>query len=95
MPKLVEGSEVAGPLRDSLKAAWGLSHPVAVAGGAGDNAAAACGTGALKEGQGFVSLGTSGVVFLARGQSSDRCAHVLSCCSEPVVSDGRHALCHR
>ncbi len=37
-----------------------------IAGGAGDNAAAACGMGALDEGQGFVSLGTSGVLLSAR-----------------------------
>ncbi|MEZ5722949.1 MAG: FGGY family carbohydrate kinase [Paracoccaceae bacterium] len=42
----------------------GGSRPeVVVAGGAGDNAAAACGIGALNEGQGFVSLGTSGVLL--------------------------------
>jgi xylulokinase len=39
-----------------------------VAGGAGDNAAAACGMGAVQEGQGFVSLGTSGVLLVARDQ---------------------------
>lgn len=66
MPRLVEGAEVAGHLRDDLVSRWGLSGPVTVAGGAGDNAAAACGIGALDEGQGFVSLGTSGVLLSAR-----------------------------
>ena len=66
MPRLVEGCEAAGQLRDDLAAQWGLSGPVIVAGGAGDNAAAACGIGALDEGQGFVSLGTSGVLLAAR-----------------------------
>lgn len=66
MPRLVEGSEAAGQLRAELVREWGLSGPVVVAGGAGDNAAAACGIGALHEGQGFVSLGTSGVLLAAR-----------------------------
>lgn len=66
MPRLVEGSGAAGQLRPALSAQWGLSQPVTVAGGAADNAAAACGIGALDEGQGFVSLGTSGVLLAAR-----------------------------
>ena len=66
MPRLVEGSEAAGTLRGELKSKWGLSETVVVAGGAGDNAAAACGIGALNAGQGFVSLGTSGVILAAR-----------------------------
>ncbi|MEM6373626.1 MAG: xylulokinase, partial [Pseudomonadota bacterium] len=66
MPRLVEGSAAAGTLRADLAARWGLSGAVTVAGGAGDNAAAACGIGALDEGQGFVSLGTSGVLLAAR-----------------------------
>ncbi|RLJ59234.1 xylulokinase [Litoreibacter meonggei] len=65
MPRLVEGSEAAGLLRGDLSAKWGVSD-VTIAGGAGDNAAAACGIGAMDEGQGFVSLGTSGVVLAAR-----------------------------
>lgn len=66
MPRLVEGSERAGTLRPELAAKWGVGRDVAVAGGAGDNAAAACGIGALDEGAGFVSLGTSGVILVAR-----------------------------
>jgi xylulokinase len=44
--------------------AWGLQPGVVVAGGAGDNAASAVGVGAVRAGEGFVSLGTSGVIFL-------------------------------
>ena len=66
MPRLVDGSEAAGTLRSDLLTRWGFSGPVTVAGGAGDNAAAACGIGALGEGQGFVSLGTSGVLLSVR-----------------------------
>lgn len=62
MPRLVEGSARAGDLRPELRAAWGVGS-VAVAGGAGDNAATACGLGAVNPGDGFLSLGTSGVLF--------------------------------
>jgi xylulokinase len=65
MPKLVEGSAPSGALRPALALAWGLNPGVVVAGGGGDNAASAVGIGAVRAGQGSVSLGTSGVVFLA------------------------------
>ncbi|MEM1236911.1 MAG: xylulokinase [Pseudomonadota bacterium] len=66
MPDLVEGSAVAGNLRNALRSEWGLRHDVVIAGSAADNAAAACGVGCLNEGMGFVSLGTSGVLLAAR-----------------------------
>lgn len=72
MPRLVEGSEKAGTLRAELAEKWGLAQEVTVAGGAGDNAAAACGVGALGEGDGFVSLGTSGVLLTARSGFAPR-----------------------
>lgn len=62
MPRLVEGSARAGDLRPELAARWGVGS-VAVGGGAGDNAATACGLGTVQPGQGFLSLGTSGVLF--------------------------------
>lgn len=67
MPSLVEGSEQAGTLRTELAAKWGMGAGVVIAGGAGDNAASACGMGTVKPGQAFVSLGTSGVLFAANG----------------------------
>jgi xylulokinase len=82
MPKLVEGCEKAGTLRQELKQRWGLKQNVVIAGGAGDNAAAACGIGAFKESQGFVSLGTSGVVLIAR----DGCY--------PAPETAVHTFCH-
>ncbi|MEM1430778.1 MAG: xylulokinase [Pseudomonadota bacterium] len=65
MPRLVEGSEVSGTLRSALATRWGLPEGVVVAGGGGDNAASAIGVGVVRAGQGFVSLGTSGVLFAA------------------------------
>jgi xylulokinase len=64
MPRLVEGSAPSGMLLATLADAWGLPPHVVIAGGGGDNAASAVGIGAVNAGQGFVSLGTSGVVFL-------------------------------
>lgn len=66
MPGLVEGSEAAGMLCADVAADWGLRPGIPVAGGGGDNAASAVGVGAVRGGQGFLSLGTSGVIFLAQ-----------------------------
>ena len=64
MPRLVEGSEVSAYLSPEIAAAWGLAgRKIPIAGGGGDNAASAVGVGAVEPGEGFVSLGTSGVVF--------------------------------
>jgi len=65
MPSLVEGTHRAGGLRAELASRWGMAAGVPVAGGAGDNAASACGMGTVGEGHAFVSLGTSGVLFAA------------------------------
>ena len=60
MPRLIEGSEVSGNLRADIAKRWGISVCQSVAGGGGDNAAAAIGLGVVAPGDGFVSLGTSG-----------------------------------
>jgi xylulokinase len=65
MPSLVEGTAQGGELRAELADRWGMGSGVVVAGGAGDNAASACGMGTVKAGAAFVSLGTSGVLFAA------------------------------
>jgi xylulokinase len=82
MPRLLEGSEVSGQLRPMLAQRWGLRAGIAVAGGGGDNAASAVGIGAVRPNTGFVSLGTSGVIFLA----SDR--------YRPNPRAAVHAFCH-
>ena len=64
---LVEGTDPAGTLRAELASKWGLKAGIPVAGGAGDNAASACGMGTVKPGHAFASLGTSGVLFAANG----------------------------
>ena len=61
---LVEGSAESARLSDALSTEWGLAKgSVVIAGGAGDNAAAAVGIGAVKAGEGLLSMGTSGVLF--------------------------------
>jgi xylulokinase len=82
MPHLVEGSEVAGRLRADVATAWGLPAGCPVAGGAGDNAAGAIGMGCVRAGDAFVSLGTSGVVFVADETFM------------PDPDNGVHAFCH-
>ena len=96
MPRLVEGTDQAGTLRAELASRWGLASGVVVAGGAGDNAASACGMGTVKPGHAFVSLGTSGVLFAANGaylpNPRKRGAHLLPCAAQHLAPDGRHPV---
>lgn len=64
MPRLYEGSDITGMLKPEVARAWGM-EPVPVVGGGGDNAAGAVGVGVIRTGDAFLSLGTSGVLFLA------------------------------
>ena len=82
MPRLVEGNAVSGQLRDEIARDWGIDGRPVVAGGGGDNAAAAVGLGTVTPGDSFLSLGTSGVVFTV----TDRFA--------PTAGSGAHAFCH-
>lgn len=82
MPALVEGSAPSGDMRQKLRDRWGITGNVVVAGSAGDNAAAACGAGCFAEGQGFVSLGTSGVLLAAKESYS------------PDAASAVHTFCH-
>ena len=67
MPSLFESYETVGYVRPAIAAALGLREDVRVAAGAGDNAAAAVGTGVVGEGGCNISLGTSGTVFISSG----------------------------
>lgn len=64
MPELFEGTAATGQLLPSIAAEWGVPQ-VPVAAGGSDNAAGAVGSGTVAHGDGFLSLGTSGVIFLA------------------------------
>ena len=82
MPRLVEGSASAGRLEPELAQRWGMAAGVPIAGGGGDNAASAVGMGLVEAGQGFVSLGTSGVIFIGGERF------------EPRPDAAVHAFCH-
>jgi xylulokinase len=82
MPKLYEGSAPTGHLRAALAQRWGMTGSVVVAGGGGDNAASACGVGVVRPGTAFVSLGTSGVLFVSNAKFS------------PDPATAVHAFCH-
>jgi xylulokinase len=82
MPRLVEGSEAGGRLRPRVAAELGLAASTVVAGGAGDNAASAAGIGVAAPGTAFLSLGTSGVYFVANAAFS------------PAPELAVHAFCH-
>lgn len=82
MPRLYEGTAVTGELSQSLQKKWTLTHRPVIAGGGGDNAAAACGIGAVRPGDSFLSLGTSGVLFVSNAKFS------------PNTESAVHAFCH-
>ena len=65
LPKLYESYEKVGTLKPEVAGALGLSENVIVAAGAGDNAAAAVGTGTVGDGSCNISLGTSGTIFIS------------------------------
>lgn len=65
LPKLYESYEVVGTLKPEIAQELGLSADVKVIAGAGDNAAAAVGTGTVGDGMCNISLGTSGTIFIS------------------------------
>lgn len=81
MPRLVEGTQPSGQLLRSVAEQLGLPS-VLVAGGGGDNAASAAGLGVVSHGDAFLSLGTSGVLFVV----TDR--------FRPNPEQAAHAFCH-
>lgn len=79
MPRLFEGSAITGKLRAEVAERWGMA-PVPVAAGGGDNAAGAVGVGVVKDGDALLSLGTSGVIFVATAEfrpNPDRAVHAF------------------
>lgn len=82
LPRLIEGTEPAGVVRPEMARRFGLRPGVVVAGGAGDTPAGGIGIGAVEEGRGFISLGTSAQVFVA------------SAGYHPAPERLVHAFCH-
>ena len=65
MAKIFESYETVGTLKADVAAELGLSTSVKIVAGAGDNAAAAVGTGTVGDGNCNISLGTSGTIFIS------------------------------
>lgn len=81
MPALFEGSAITGTLTAEVAELWGMPQ-VPVAAGGGDNAAGAVGVGVVKDGDALLSLGTSGVIFVATNDFRPNPARAV------------HAFCH-
>lgn len=80
--KVYESCEVTGTILPDIAEKTGLSTETKVVGGAGDNAAAAVGTGVVKDGTAFTTIGTSGVVFAHSSQVTiDPKGRVHTCCA--------------
>ena len=81
MPRAVEGTALTGRLRAEVAELWSMAE-VPVAGGGGDNAAGAAGVGVVRDGDALLSLGTSGVIFVATADFRPNPARAV------------HAFCH-
>lgn len=81
MPSLFDGCDITGRLRSETAARWGMPQASVVAGG-GDNAAGAAGVGVVRDGDALLSLGTSGVLFVATADFRPHPARAV------------HAFCH-
>lgn len=85
LAKVFESPEVTGTILPEIAQETGLSEKTIVVGGAGDNAAAAVGTGIVTEGRAFTTIGTSGVVYAhSRNVTIDPKGRVHTfCCAVP------------
>ena len=85
LAKVYESPEITGEITREATQCTGLRPGTPVVGGAGDNAAAAVGTGVVTDGRAFTTLGTSGVVFAhTSALSIDPLGRVHTfCCAVP------------
>ncbi len=82
LPPVLEGCAVSGLLKGAVAGAWGLPPGIIVAAGAGDAAAGAISSGAVNEGDAFISLGTATQYFVARDSYRPAPEHMI------------HSFCH-
>ena len=82
LPPALEGCAVSGQLKGAVAQAWGLAPGTIVAAGAGDAAAGAVGSGAINEGDAFISLGTAAQYFVTRESYRPAPEHLI------------HTFCH-
>lgn len=85
LAKVYESPDITGKISKDVARLTGLKEGTPVVGGAGDNAAAAVGTGVVKDGKGFTTIGTSGVVYAHTSELSiDAKGRVHTfCCAVP------------
>jgi len=89
MPTLFESFDVIGTLSEDAAKALGLPNSVKVVAGAGDNAAAAIGTGTVGGGNCNISLGTSGTIFIS---ANDFCVDSNNALHAFAHADGNYHL---
>ncbi|MCC0021913.1 MAG: xylulokinase [Nitratireductor sp.] len=82
LPRLLEGPEISGQLSKEAASALGLPAGIPVAAGGGDASTGAMGIGAVHDGDAFISLGTSGQLF------------VCSSAFQPNAASAVHAFAH-
>lgn len=91
LSKVYESCEVTGEITAKMAELTGLKAGTIVVGGAGDNAAAAVGTGVVEDGKAFTTIGTSGVVFAHTSNISiDPKGRVHTCCA--AVPNSWHVM---
>lgn len=85
LAKVYESPEITGKITKKAAELTGLCEGTIVVGGAGDNAAAAVGTGVVEDGKAFTTIGSSGVVFAHTSDISiDKKGRVHTfCCAVP------------
>lgn len=85
LAKVYESPEITGKITGRAAELTGLAEGTIVVGGAGDNAAAAVGTGVVEDGKAFTTIGSSGVVFAHTSNISiDKKGRVHTfCCAVP------------
>jgi len=96
LAKVYESPEVTGTITEKAAQLTGLKAGTIVVGGAGDNAAAAVGTGVVADGKAFTTIGTSGVVFAhtsdisidAKGRVHTFCCAIPGCWHVMGVTQG-------
>ncbi len=82
LPELFEGSEITAIVLPAIAKQWGIPDNTVVIAGGGDNAASAISMGIIEVGQAFLSIGTSGVYFVADDQF------------RPNPQEALHTMCH-
>ena len=89
LAKIFESYEVVGNIKSDIAKELGFPESVKIIAGAGDNAAAAIGTGTVGDGRCNISLGTSGTIFIS---SKDFCVDANNALHAFAHSDGHYHL---